>query len=128
MWAVAIPFVTKIAGKVIEKVLKDRVSPEILSSVREALPGIVERDEEVARDTEEWLSFNREFFGTLEQLPAIAQIVRAMVRPAISLSLTVAVIWGAVAGHIEFRDLVLLLGPVVGFYFGERSALKRPGG
>ena len=61
--------------------------------------------------------------------------VRNSIRPIISLSLTSLVFmlswYGLYKNLIEFKDLFTLLlslyGPIIGFWFGERSALKMPG-
>jgi hypothetical protein len=39
--------------------------------------------------------------------------------------------WGVVTGKLPFKDYIMAIGPInsmiVGFWFGERSALKLPG-
>ncbi len=65
----------------------------------------------------------------------VSRLVIDSIRPIISLSLTILIFmlsWYALYKDlIEFKELFPLLlslyGPIVGFYFGERSALKVPG-
>ena len=54
--------------------------------------------------------------------------IRALVRPTISLSLTTCVIVLALKGTVPWEALLGLLGPIIGFYFGEKAALKSPNG
>lgn len=72
-----------------------------------------------------FLSLKEEWSGRL----------RKSIRPIISLSLTSLVFmiswYGLYKDLIEFKDLFTLLlslyGPIIGFWFGERSGLKIPG-
>ena len=57
----------------------------------------------------------------------MVEIIRKLVRPFIALSLTCSVIYLAVLGKIDAKELLGYVGIVIGFYFGERSALKIPG-
>ncbi len=53
--------------------------------------------------------------------------ISKFVRPTISILFTVAVIGGFFMGKVSGEVLTGMLGPIIGFWFGERSALKTPG-
>ncbi len=73
--------------------------------------------------------------GSILYYVKVSDLVIQSIRPIISLSLTILIFmlcWYALYNHlIEFKELfpliLALYGPIVGFYFGERSALKVPG-
>lgn len=48
----------------------------------------------------------------------------ARVRPSIAWGLLVLVVYLGVTGKIPPEQIIALFGPIVGFYFGERSARK----
>lgn len=50
---------------------------------------------------------------------------RALVRPAITYLFSFAVVYGLVTGRIAWSEFLMIYGPIVGFWFGEKSALKR---
>lgn len=52
--------------------------------------------------------------------------IRKLVRPFIAVSFVCITGYLAVIGKIEAAQILQVLGIVVGFYFGERAALKRP--
>lgn len=52
--------------------------------------------------------------------------MRSIVRPIISFCLIFTLSYLFISGGIEARELLILIGPIIGFYFGERSALKKP--
>ena len=52
------------------------------------------------------------------------ETVRGWVRPCISLSLTGLVVYLGIVGDIHPDDVMKIFSIVVGFYFGERAALK----
>ena len=52
--------------------------------------------------------------------------LKTLVRPLMALAFTGATIYLAVVGKIEPGELMTVTGIIVGFYFGERSALKQP--
>jgi hypothetical protein len=58
------------------------------------------------------------------KLNLFIQAARDLVRPVVTYSFTVAVIYGAVIGQIEWKDLMMVYGPIIGFWFGERKAKK----
>jgi hypothetical protein len=39
--------------------------------------------------------------------------------------------WGVIAGKLSFKDYIMAIGPanamIIGFWFGERTAMKRAG-
>lgn len=59
-------------------------------------------------------------------IKTITEDIRAMVRPVISLIFTVAVVAGFFRRQISGDVIVGILGPIIGFWFGEKSALKNP--
>lgn len=52
--------------------------------------------------------------------------VRKLVRPFVAVALTLTVVALFAAGKIESREILPIFAVIVGFYFGERSALKKP--
>ena len=52
--------------------------------------------------------------------------LRTWVRPIMTLSFTATVIYLAIEGKIEPREIMLVYGIIMAFYFGERAALKQP--
>ena len=54
--------------------------------------------------------------------------IMALVRPTISLSLTACLIVLALKGTVPWEAILGLLGPIIGFYFGEKAALKKANG
>jgi hypothetical protein len=55
------------------------------------------------------------------------EIIRSVIRPVIALGLLVMVGWLVYQGTIEPKEIMTFFGVIVGFYFGERAALKQPG-
>ena len=49
------------------------------------------------------------------------------VRPVITYALTAVICYLTVKGKVSEQFLLGAYGTMLGFYFGERSALKRPG-
>ncbi len=55
----------------------------------------------------------------------LIEVARALVRPVIAYLFTFAVVYGLVSGKIAWTEFLMIYGPIVGFYFGEKSALKK---
>ena len=53
--------------------------------------------------------------------------IRKLVRPFIAICLTCVVAYLAITDKLKPVEVIALYGPMVGFYFGERTALKKPG-
>lgn len=51
-----------------------------------------------------------------------------MIRPIISIVFTIAIWVGFFMGKIDGDILLGIYGTIIGFWFGERSALNIPGG
>ena len=52
-------------------------------------------------------------------------IIRGLVRPFIAVSLTCTLIYLFINGETELiKTLLIILGPIVGFYYGDRKAEK----
>ena len=56
------------------------------------------------------------------KLTIFIQAARDLVRPTVTYLFTIAILYGAVIGQIEWRDLLIIYGPIIGFWFGERKA------
>ena len=54
--------------------------------------------------------------------------IRKLMRPFIAVCLVGTTVYLAVIGKIEAAMIMGITSTIVGFYFGERSALKKPGG
>ena len=52
-------------------------------------------------------------------------LIRALVRPSITYAFSAAVIYGLVIGQIAWSEFLMIFGPILGFWFGEKSALKK---
>ena len=52
--------------------------------------------------------------------------IRKLVRPYIAVSLVTATVVLFFIGKIVAREILPIVGLIIGFYFGERSALKNP--
>lgn len=57
----------------------------------------------------------------------MVDIIRHLVRPFIAVAFVVMVGWLVYGGAIDPKDILAMLGLIIGFYFGERAALKKPG-
>ncbi len=53
------------------------------------------------------------------------EVARALVRPLITYLFSFAVVYGLVSGRIAWGEFLMIYGPIVGFWFGEKSALKK---
>ena len=51
--------------------------------------------------------------------------IRKLVRPFIGIVLTSVIAYLGITGKLKPIEVVALYGPIVGFYFGERSAAKK---
>lgn len=125
MWDLAIPILKKVGRGIVGKVLKDKVSPDILDSAVKAVDEMVETDEEIRAGIREWYEFNLAYFGAAENLPRAVQIIRAAVRPFMGIGFTVLIGFGFVTKQISGDIIVPIFATIVGFYFCER-ALKKP--
>lgn len=52
--------------------------------------------------------------------------IRKLVRPFIAVAFTLATVALFAAGRLESREILPIVALITGFYFGERSALKKP--
>ena len=52
--------------------------------------------------------------------------VRKLVRPFIAVAFTLTTVGLFATAKIEAREIIPIFAVLVGFYFGERSALKKP--
>ena len=57
----------------------------------------------------------------------MVDVIRHLVRPFIAVAFVVMVGWLVYGGGIDPKDILGMLGLIIGFYFGERAALKKPG-
>ncbi len=55
----------------------------------------------------------------------MVEIIRGLVRPFVTALFTVAVCYGFTQGKIDLTHMLALYGPILGFWFGDRSASKR---
>jgi len=51
----------------------------------------------------------------------MVELIRALVRPIVTISLTLLIIYLSIVGLIEPRELMGIYGTVLGFWFGQRS-------
>ena len=56
----------------------------------------------------------------------IAEIIKSLIRPFIAISFVLATIILYLMGKIEAQSILQITAIIIGFYFGERAALKRP--
>lgn len=62
-----------------------------------------------------------------KSLNEIVETIRKLVRPFIAVSFVLLTVYLAIKGQIEAKDILSLTGIIAAFYFGEKSALKKPG-
>jgi hypothetical protein len=55
------------------------------------------------------------------------ETIRGLVRPVISILLVLTAVYLAVAGKVESKEIITIVGMVVAFHFGERAATKKIG-
>jgi hypothetical protein len=118
-WGEAIGVVSKLAGRVV-----DRVLPETMSEKERAELTI--RAEQVAQELaleEEKLfrGFVVDYEGRAADLPEAVQVLRASVRPLLSYLLVITTAWLVWNGRpipVELHQLDLLC---LAFWFGERA-------
>jgi len=55
-----------------------------------------------------------------------SQFIRKMVRPFIAVSFILATVGLFAWGKLDAREILTPTGIIIGFYFGERAALKKP--
>lgn len=130
-----VPVLGSIASKVVGKVLKEKGLDDIGEDVQDLAQAIIGKDPEIQKEMAEFSTAWMEYFGKMSDLPTFAQTLRAMVRPVTSMMWMVGyyfLLWyGFHRGIIAFDELLAVTasftGPIVGFYFGERAALKIPG-
>lgn len=54
------------------------------------------------------------------------EIIRGLIRPFITFCLVGTAVALFLVGKIEAKELIPIISLIIGFYFGERSALKKP--
>lgn len=59
-------------------------------------------------------------------MTGIAEIIKSLMRPFIAFSFVLGTIILYLVGKIEAQSILQTTGIIIGFYFGERAALKRP--
>lgn len=52
--------------------------------------------------------------------------IKKLVRPFIAVSFTLTTVALLITGKLEAREVLTITAVIIGFYFGERSALKNP--
>lgn len=130
-----VPVLGSIASKIVGKVMKEKGLSDFSEDVSGIAQAIIGKDPEIQKQMTEFSTAWMDYFGKMSDLPRPAQILRAMVRPITSMMWMVGyyviLLYGFAKGMIAFQDLLVaaasFTGPIVGFHFGERSALKIPG-
>ena len=59
-------------------------------------------------------------------MPELTKIIKSLVRPFIALSFVLGTITLYLMGKIEAQSILQITAIIIGFYFGERAALKKP--
>ena len=57
----------------------------------------------------------------MQNLPIVAEFIRSLVRPTVTWGLTGVVAYLAITGDLDIKTLIALYGPIVGFWFAQRS-------
>jgi len=57
----------------------------------------------------------------------VVENIRKLIRPFITVSLVSTVVYLAIVGKIDPKELLGYTGIIIGYHFGERAALKKPG-
>ena len=58
----------------------------------------------------------------------LTKTIRSLVRPFIAFSFVMGTIILYLVNKIEAQSILQTTGIIIGFYFGERAALKKPNG
>ena len=56
----------------------------------------------------------------------IAELIKSLMRPFIAFSFVAGTIILYLMGKIEAQSILQITAIIIGFYFGERAALKKP--
>lgn len=127
-----------IMGLVVEKAMKaaGKGDPDEIKVVKDKIEDVV-KDEDVAAKIVE---MEKEELKILPPKPETFDRLSAFVRPFITILLTAAFVFLIASPFVSFLRLDLkewgqifasfmgVFGTIIGFWFGERSALKVPGG
>ena len=52
------------------------------------------------------------------------ELIRGLVRPFISVVFVLTAVYLAVAGKVDAKEVITIVGMIVAFHFGERAAKK----
>jgi hypothetical protein len=47
--------------------------------------------------------------------------IKKLVRPFISISITIVIVYLAIKGQIDSKEIITFAGIIIGFHFGERA-------
>jgi type IV secretory pathway VirB2 component (pilin) len=56
------------------------------------------------------------------------EIIRGLIRPFIAVSFVAVTLYMTYLGKLDAKEVLSITAMIVAFYFGERSALKKPEG
>lgn len=118
------PLLSKITKMAISRILGEKADVA-LSAIDEVLS---ENREEISAELDAQREFFLKYFGALGELHPIAQVLRASVRPVITFAFTAALFVGLAKGVVPWEMVAGIFASIIGFWFGERSALKVPKG
>ena len=62
----------------------------------------------------------------ITHMSKIAETIKSLMRPFIAVSFVLGTIVLYLMGKIEPQSILQITSIVIGFYFGERAALKKP--
>ncbi len=125
---------------VVINTVKETLKKKAPEEVKEILEHL-DRDPEIAKEVEKELlnainTYNEQLLRELEirekykNINRIAQLVRPTLTFAITGAFNITLLVGVFTGKITFEQYLTTLAPVnsmlLGFWFGERSALKDP--
>lgn len=130
--------VTKLASALLAKKLNGKVPDEVKDVVVGALsdidPNEIQNDPELRTMASEFSESYLAYYGSFEQLPPKVQMIRALQRPLLTVLfslayvtiITIAMVMGQITGTYAIAAIGGPVLTIVGFLFGERSALKTP--
>lgn len=55
------------------------------------------------------------------------EIIRELMRPFVTVIFVLLVVYLTLTGKIDAKEILSIAGILIAFWFGERSALKKPG-
>jgi len=119
-----IPLIAKIAIGIVGKLLPEKPKEVIQAMVNE----VIVNDAEIQKQIQAFRQFVLDYEGRAELMPKVVNILRAIPRPIITLTVLVILFKYLWLGIVMPKELWYLSAGVFAFYFGLRYLEKKNGG